>query len=307
MAVAREAQRDSDYAERAAHQAATVAVLQAMTASPSDPKPVFDVIVRRARDLCDGYGVSLAQVVDSSIVLQAYIVADEAVGKRHEAGFPRPVAPDTIFGRAILAREPVQIPDVAADETFALRESTLRSAVRALVAVPLMRDGEAIGAIDISRQQTGEFPQAQIEFLKVLANQAVIAINSAETYRALQMRTKELAQRNSEYGERIEHQSATIDVLKVMSASPGDGQPVFDLIVRRARELCNGEGAGLLEFDGELVHSRAWYGQDRAAIRAYSSHFPMSPSRASIACRAILEKQVIHVQDFQADPSCTRP
>ncbi len=156
VAVAREAQRDSDYAERAAHQAATVAVLQAMTASPSDPKPVFDVIVRRARDLCDGYGVSLAQVVDSSIVLQAYIVADEAVGKRHEAGFPRPVAPDTIFGRAILAREPVQIPDVAADETFALRESTLRSAVRALVAVPLMRDGEAIGAIDISRQRTLE-------------------------------------------------------------------------------------------------------------------------------------------------------
>ena len=111
-AVVREAKRDSDYAERAAHQGATVEVLQAMAASPGDPKPVFEVIVRRARDLCDGYGASLAQVVDSTIILRAYIVADEALGKRHEAGFPRAVAADTIFGRAILAREPVQIPDV---------------------------------------------------------------------------------------------------------------------------------------------------------------------------------------------------
>ena len=64
----------------------------------------------------------------------------------------------------------------------------------------------------------------------------------------------ELAARNSEYGERIEQQSATIDVLKVMSASPGDPQPVFDLITRRARELCNANGAGLYGFDGELAH-----------------------------------------------------
>src|SRR5262252_7213931 len=68
---------------------------------------------------------------------------------------------------------------------------------------------------------------------------------------------KALAERNSEYGERIEHQSATIDVLKTMSASPGDAQPVFDLIVYRARDLCNGQSAALYEFDGELVHYRA--------------------------------------------------
>ena len=79
----------------------------------------------------------------------------------------------------------------------------------------------------------------------------------AELRRQLDACRAELAARNSEFGERIEHQSATIDVLKAMSASPGDPQPVFDLIVRRARDLCNTTNAALFEFDGELVHSRS--------------------------------------------------
>jgi hypothetical protein len=111
-----------------------------------------------------------------------------------------------------------------------------------------------------------------------------------------------LARRNSEYSERIDQQAATIDVLKAMSASPGDAQPVFDLIVRRAAELCNGIGTGLLEFDGELVHYRAGYGIDPTATRAYAAIFPMAPTRGSIACRAILDKQVIHIRDVDAEP-----
>ena len=230
------------------------------------------------------------------------VVPDEAEAKGHEASFPRPVAADTMFGRAILAREPVQLPDVAADQTYALREGTLRGAVRAQAAVPLMRDGEAIGAINITRRQTGEFSQAQIELLQVFANQAVIAINSAETYRALQERTAALATRNSEYGERIEHQAATIDVLKVMSASPGDPQPAFELIVRRARELCNSAGAGIAEFDGVLVHQRSLYGDSSGFSAEYIASFPMRPTRGSIPCRAILDKRIIHIRNMDIEP-----
>ena len=111
-----------------------------------------------------------------------------------------------------------------------------------------------------------------------------------------------LAQRDNDYDERINHQGATIDVLKAMSASPGDTQAVFDLIVRRAAELCNGSGAGLLEFDGELVHYRSSYGLDPAATRAYAAIFPMPPTRSSIACRAILDKKIIHIRDMDAEP-----
>ena len=113
-----------------------------------------------------------------------------------------------------------------------------------VVGIPLLRDDRVAGAIVLSRSQTGGFSETQIELLQTFAEQAVIATGSAETFRKLQARTAALAERNSEFGERIEQQSATIDVLKAMSASPGDPQPVFDLIIRRARELCNGVVGG---------------------------------------------------------------
>src|SRR4029077_14067333 len=129
------------------------------------------------------------------------------------------------------------------------------------------------------------------------------------TYRELQERTEALATRNSEYGEQIEHQSATIDVLKAMSAPPGDTQPVFDLIVRRAVELCNAQSGGLFEYDGErvhigtihglyehdgkLLHVQSLHGTETdnapASLAAYLRQFPMPPKRGSISMRAILD------------------
>src|SRR6516162_9453205 len=106
----------------------------------------------------------------------------------------------------------------------------------------------------------------------------------AELQRQLDECRTKLAARESEFGEAIEHQSATIDVLKAMSASPGDPQPVFDLIVHRARDLCNTEGAGLLEFDGELVHLRSSVTpayRTAEATEAYERLFPMVPTRGS--------------------------
>jgi GAF domain-containing protein/nitrogen-specific signal transduction histidine kinase len=291
-AVARDTKRDSDYAERAAHQGATVEVLQAMAASPGDPKPVFELIVRRARDLCDGYGVSLAQVVDSSIVLRASVVADEALAKRHEASFPRPVAADTLFGRAILAREPVQIPNVAADENLALREVTLRSAVRASAAVPLMRDGEAIGAIDIARRQTGEFSPAQIELLQVFADQAVIAINSAETHRALQGRTSDLQ-------EALERQTATADVLGVINANPGDLAPVFDAILDKALRLCDSAFGVFSTYNQSFFHIVAARGvPDDPDGFLQRPHKPL-PGLA--LTRIVLGEDVVQIADITDD------
>ena len=126
-----------------------------------------------------------------------------------------------------------------------------------MLGVPLLREGVVVGTIALGRQRVQPFTERQIELVRTFADQAVIALENARLLGELQQRTDELAARNSEFGERIEHQSATIDVLKAMSASPGDPQPVFDLIVRRARDLCNTTTAALFEFDGELVHLRS--------------------------------------------------
>ena len=108
-----------------------------------------------------------------------------------------------------------------------------------MLAVPLLRDGATAWSDRNRSPGAGTFFQeARSTLLQTFAEQAVIAISSAETYRALQERTAALAARNSEYGERIEQQSATIDVLKVMSASPGNTQPVFDLIARAGPRIC---------------------------------------------------------------------
>ena len=112
----------------------------------------------------------------------------------------------------------------------------------------------------------------------------------AELRRQLDECRAELAARNSEYGERIAHQSATVDVLKVMSASPGDPQPVFDLITRHTRELCNANAAALYGFDGELIHLLSVADPRDTVSAAYRRQFPMAPARGSAFGRAIPHK-----------------
>src|ERR1700758_2639790 len=182
------------------------------------------------------------------------------------------------------------------------RRLAVRTGSRTILMVPLRKEGALLGYITAHRREVRPFSDNEIALIENFAAQAVIAIENARLLGELQQRTDELAARNSEYGERIEHQSATIDVLKAMSASPGDPQPVFDLIVRRARELCNTVGSALFEFDGERVHLRSRVGQEAYATRdaweAYNRQFPMVPTRGSISCRAILDREIIHVRDM---------
>jgi signal transduction histidine kinase/putative methionine-R-sulfoxide reductase with GAF domain len=169
--------------------------------------------------------------------------------------------------------------------------------------VPLLREGETVGVIVLARQRVEPFTERQIELVRTFADQAVIAMENARLLTELRQRTEELARRNSEYGERIEHQAATIDVLKAMSGTPDDTRQVFDLITRRAQELCNSTAAGIFEYDGELVHIRSAYGIEKIeGGPEYSAAFPMKPTRGSLPCRAILDRQVIHIRNMQADP-----
>ena len=302
------AERNSAYSERIEQQAATIDVLQAMSASPGDAQPVFETIARRAKEFCEADGSAVILLENGQLHLRTHVGFSGAAAQTYEAAFPRPVDNSTVVGRAIIARGAVFIPDFTADPDYALKNVGTASAMRSSAAVPLLRDGEPIGGITIGRFTLGAYSDAQMELLKTFTEQAAIAAAGAATYRALQERTAALAQRNSEYGERIEHQSATIDVLKVMAASPGDPQPVFDLIAVRARDICCGYGVTVFEFDGSLLHWRAATGvsEDPAVREATKASYPMLPTRDRPAGRAVPDRQIVHIRDNDAEPGLRR-
>jgi transcriptional regulator with GAF, ATPase, and Fis domain len=183
------AQRNTEYGERIQHQSATIDVLKVMSASPSDPQPVFQLIVQRARVLCNADNANLALVDGNSLHLQATTIQEGLAD--YTAQFPRPLDTTSMFGRAVLTCEAVQTTDLRADLQH-FQTAMGASSVLAAIAVPLLRAGEPIGAIGLTRSKSGEFSATQLELLRTFAEQAVITVASAETYRALQTRTADL-------------------------------------------------------------------------------------------------------------------
>ena len=290
----------TDARELIASQAATIDVLRAMSASPGEARPVFERIVDRARDICAAETAAVVLLDGETMLLQAYAGFEGPLATAYEANFPQPVSAATLFGRTILAGDVVQLADVRADAELGTRGIAEAISLRAMVGVPLLHNARSIGAITLGRGKPGGFSPTQIEQLRTFAEQAVIAITGAETYRALQ-------RRHNEYGEKIGQQAATIDVLKAMSASPGDAQPVFDLIVRRAQELCSGMSVGLFEYDGALMHIRAAFGGDEAAGQRYAAMFPMAPTRMSLAGGRSWIVGLCMCALWMPSPTCSRP
>jgi GAF domain-containing protein len=288
------AARNSEYGERIEHQSATIDVLKAMSASPGDRQPVFDLIARHANSLCNGAAVALFEY-DGELVHYRSDTGDpldpEARNK-YLAMFPMVPARNSITCRAILEKQVIHVQDFQADPE-------LHPAIKALgwtaqLSVPLMREGSAIGVITLVNR-TGPFTDSQIALLKTFAEQAVIAISSAETYRALQGRTSDLQ-------EALEYQTATSDVLKVISQSQLDLQPVLDTLLATAARLCGAEMAaiGRREGDGFRLVASLGLPPEFEADRRRRGAIPYTTR--SVSGRAVLERRAIHVPDASAEP-----
>ncbi len=290
------ARRNSEFGERIEQQAATIDVLKVMSSSPGDPQPVFDLIAQRARAFCGADHISIELLDDKTLRLAAHASHSDAWMRQHQDSFPAPLDTASVMGRAIMTRASAQIADILNDAEYGRKE--LAAWARSTVAVPLLRGGMPIGAIGLGRATPGEFTATQMELLWTFAEQAVIAITSAETYRELQERTEALARRNSEYGERIDQQAATIDVLKAMSASSGDAQPVFQVIVERARAFCNADNANLTLLDGNMLHLQA---TTIASSASYSAQFPRPVDETSLFGRAILARDAVQTPEVSVD------
>ena len=173
--------------------------------------------------------------------------------------------------------------------------------VHTLLYQPLVRKGQAIGMIGLRRRLVKPFTDSQIRLLKTFADQAVIAIENARLFQELTHKTADLEITNSELREALEQQTATSEILSVISSSPTDVQPVFDTIVKNATRLCESSGATVVRYDGELFYLVAQYNISAENRDAMQRMFPRPATREFGMTRAVLDSTVIHIADVRQD------
>src|SRR5258708_25557491 len=205
-------------------------------------------------------------------------------------------------GRAILERAVVQIPDVELDPEHQHQALSRAIGFRSGLFVPMLREGAPIGVIMVARAEPGPFSDNEVELLKTFADQAVIAIENVRLFTELQHNNQALTRAHAQVTEALEQQTATSEVLKVISRSAFDLQPVFDTMAENAVRLCEAERAFIFRFDGELLRAAASYNVG-PEVREFVYRNPVAPGRHSISARAALERRTVHIPDVQADPA----
>src|SRR5262245_33955046 len=282
-------------------QTATSEILRVISSSPTDVQPVYDAIVRSAVTLC---GATLATVYrrEDDLVYLVGIQHEHPHVAEVAAAYPAPVTSSLMSCRAILENTIIHLPDVEADGALppeGLRLAHL-SGFRSVVSVPLRRDGISIGAIAINRMEPGPFTDEQVALLETFADQAVIAIENARLFTELQEKNRALTDAHAQVTEALEQQTATSEILRVISSSPTDTQPVFNAIARNAVALCGGIAALVLRFDGEMLHIAGHHEMSPDAVERVERAFPRRPGRDYPPGRALLERHVVHIPDLQA-------
>ena len=235
--------RNHELAEALEQQTATAEILEVISRSQTALQPVLDAVAEHAARVC-GANDGTIRLVDGGVQKLAAHFGPAA----HTAD-SLPLDRGSSSGRAILERRPVHIHDVlaVAETEFPIsRALQPHSGDRTILAVPLLREDEAIGAILIRRQEVRPFTDRQIALLQTFADQAVIAIENVRLFTELQARNRSL-------GEALEQQTATSEILNVISSSPTDTQPVFDAIIRNAVRLCGALDGGVWRYRGEQV------------------------------------------------------
>ena len=268
-------------------QTATAEILKVISNSPTDTRPVFEAIVKTGLDLFGGMSVGLLLVAGNQIVRPAHALAPGVGADPAEDMFPLPLDENSFSGRAVLRREVVHVPDVGQFSGSTGRGVAERMGFQACVFAPMMHEGKGIGAIGVLRAGKGPFTGEQIELLQTFAAQAVIAIQNVRLF--------------NETKEALERQTATAEILKVITSSPNDVQPVFDAIIRSAVELCGAMFGTVMGFDGKVVDLIAHHNMNREGLEAHRRTYPKSVSRDTVAGCAILDREVINVAEAR-DP-----
>ena len=280
-------------------QKATGEILRVISQSPTDTQPVFDMIAERAMRLCGALNGGV-NIYDGGLVrVAAHVNLSRQFSDVLSRMYPMPPGPATASARAILIRATVHIPDIEEDPEYAITGAARMAGFRSALAVPMLRAGEAIGAIVVYGGEATPFSRRQIQLLETFADQAVIAIENVRLF-------TELGARNHDLDETLAQQTATSEILRVISSSPTDVQPVFEAIVGSAVRLCEAEFSAVARFDDGLLHLVALNNLSPEETEAFHRLFPRPLERGFVMGRAFIDGRAVHIEDVLADPEHDR-
>ena len=283
----------SELRESLQQQTATADVLKVISRSTFDLQTVLETLTQSAAKLCQA---EMASITRQQGTAYYHATAHGFPPEITEFFKSTPHEPGrgSVIGRTVLERRAVHVPDVTVDAEYAMTEMQEKVRFRTALGIPLLREGQPIGVITLLRTTVHPFNEREIALATTFADQAVIAIENVRLFDEVQARTHELT-------ESLEYQTATSDVLNVISRSPSDLQPVLDAIVQTAARLCSVEYSFIAKVVENKCHLVAGNRMEAAHIQYLANH-PVAIDRSSVIGRVALERKSIHVPDVLSDP-----